>query len=288
MFRRHVLNIHAVASSGAMMTSFYAVNEIQKLKDKEHNEKAITVCESTEITGLYKYWRHLKNDEVTVERAFEIGKAKLPMKPRPSPTLTYFFASSPFSYDQERHTEISKLQLLLGHYVRSSGYKIVKENADHKGCQTVFSYNTENVHFLNKLLATLVGALSNDSHDADDIFRELKSYELFADLVRKRDKSPGHAYARELLHRESLCDLCKLALPDDKRCNVLFHSKRAWDHRERTEALLAEIAKRNAEREANRICGDKNFNLVNSVKENKVAEPIATSAKITVDEVMVK
>lgn len=239
----------AIVSSGAVATGVFSFTEFQNTREKDYHNIAIPLFHSPHAPDLFYKWKHLKNDEVDMEEAFEIGKTKLPVKPIPTlfVKISRDFAL-PSVFEKERNTEISSLQLIFHQFVDSPGYDILKQNFDKKGCQKVFSYNPENIRILNKLLATLLGALANDPLNADLIIMELKKYEDMAKVVRNTDRSVGRGYSKELLRSEDLCEFCKNALPNDERCYDLFFPKRPLEHRKRTIAILEDIEQRRMEK----------------------------------------
>jgi hypothetical protein len=238
----------AVSSAAAFATFTYLDDRKKRLVDRIQAYSAVvSALECDEVASLSRQWRHLKNDTVEIEHAFQVGQAKLPKKPFRSPQWMHALGSSPSLYEHERYVELNRLRRLLNHYINGAGLRVIVENEHSNGCEMVFKFSPVNVHFVNKLLATYVGSLSNDEHDADDVLVALKKYEIFAKAVRHSDQSTGRAYSRELLHEGQLCNLCKLALPEDARCEELFRLRRFWDHRAKTEKLLEEIAQRQTE-----------------------------------------
>lgn len=239
------VNIPIVASSVALVAAAAAWAAVDRLQSKDVSDvcSSIVTQQSFSTFEIGRKWRCLGDDDTNYRKAFEIGQAKLPMK---SISLSWWSVNP----EIERNLEISKIQMLLNYYLMIPGYLVVRSNVDKNGCEFLFNYDPSNVRFVNKLLSLLLGALSNNSFDAEVIIRELKNYELFANIVKKSDSSPGRAYARELLPREDICELCKLALPSDDRCESLFALHRAWEHRKRTEQLLQGIELRRAQRDA--------------------------------------
>lgn len=238
----------AVSVAAAFATFTYLDDRKKKRIDQVQAHGAlVSALECDEVASLSRQWRHLKNEAVEIEHAFQVGQAKLPKKPFRSPQWMRILGSSPSLYEHERYVELNRLRRLLNHYINGPGLEVIVKNMHREGCEMVFKFSPANVHFINKLLATYVGSLSNDEQDADDIIVALKKYEVFAKAVRHSDQSAGRAYSRELFHEGQLCDLCKLALPEDARCEELFRLKRFWDHRAKTEKLLKEIAQRQAE-----------------------------------------
>lgn len=251
------LSTATVSFAAAFVTfTFLDHRKKEKIAQTEAYGAAISALECEKVSSLSRQWRHLRNDSVEIEHAFQVGQAKLPKKPFRSPQWMRVLGSTPSLYERERYVELNHLRRLLNHYISGPGLHVIMMNMHNNGCETVFKFSPANVHFLNKLLATYVGSLSNDEHDADDVIVALKKYEVFAKAVRHGDKSSGRAYARELLHEGQLCDLCKLALPDDPRCEELFRLKRFWDHREKTEKILGEIAQRQTEKTTQELVSD--------------------------------